>query len=136
MDKVVIQDIPPYDGEYDIDIGTLTNRELHTIKNVTKLRGGELAEGLVTLDTDVFVGIAYIALQRHGQDPLADLLYDATIGKIRLELGYDDVPPSMPQEKQNGGSDSPSDENDSSGGDSRDDSESPENSPSPTGPHP
>ena len=136
MDKVVIQDVPPYDGEYDIDIGTLTNRELHTIKKVTGLRGGELAEGLVTLDTDVFLGIAYVALQRHGQEPLAEVLYEATIGKIRLELGYDEVPPSTPQGKQNGKDDLPSAESASSGDDSKDDSESPENSPSPTGPHP
>lgn len=133
MDKVVIADVPPYDGEYDIDIGTLTNRELHTIKKVTGLRGGELAEGLVTLDTDVFLGIAYVALERHGHKPLAEVLYEATIGKIRLELGYDEVPPSMPQEKPNGKSDLPSEQNESSGGDLKDDSDSPESSPSPTG---
>jgi hypothetical protein len=76
---------PHVDGSYEFDIGTFTNRELHTIKQVAGVRGGEMGEALGAGDNDIVVALALIVLARHGKDVPVDVLWDAELGKITLD---------------------------------------------------
>lgn len=100
-DQIAIDGIEAYDGEYEFDAGYFTNRELHTMKRLSGIRAGELAEALAAGDNDVIVAMTVIALQRHGKYVDEDLIWNAQAGKIsyRPELvptGTDALPPAPP----------------------------------------
>ena len=82
-DKIVIEGIDAYDGEYEFDASTLTNRELHTIKRLTGVRAGELEDAMRAADTDLLIAFAAIAINRAGKPVIEDVLWDAPIGLIR-----------------------------------------------------
>lgn len=82
MDKIKIAGIDAYDGEYDIDVSVLTNRDLHTIKRISGVRAGELQDAMEAADADLIVAFTVIALQRHGKPVIEDILWDAPAGKI------------------------------------------------------
>lgn len=89
MDKMRITGIPPYDGEYDFDGSYFTNRELHTIKRISGVRGGEIDQALDAGDSDVIVAMAVITLERAGKNPDENTIWDAKAGGISLILAED-----------------------------------------------
>jgi len=92
--KIVIEGVQAgYDGEYDVDLGYFTNRELHTIKRLTGLRVGELDEAMRTGDSDVLVAFCVLALQRHGKPVDEDALWDAQAGSITIVVGEEEALP-------------------------------------------
>ena len=95
MPKIVVEGVPPYDGEYEIDLA-FTNREFHTIKQISGLRAGELEEAVQKGDLDLVVALAVNALRRAGHTVNIDALWDAEAGKITLAedaAEADAVPP-------------------------------------------
>lgn len=109
MDKVVLKNVMPYDGEYDIDTSYFTNREFHTIKRIAGVRAGELDEALTAGDMDVVVAVAVIALQRSGTPFDEDTLWDSKAGSIELIAGEseDDAGPPDLQPGSSGGASRP-----------------------------
>lgn len=127
-DKIRLEGVFPYDGEYEMDLSYFTMRELHTIKKVAGVRAGELGEALEAGDSDVVVAIALIALQRAGKQVSEDIIWDAPAGKVTLVAGEEeeadeDDPPTPQAVEPNG----------SSGVSSRPGSASPVSDQSPTG---
>lgn len=101
MDKVVISGISAVlDGEYEVSWSDFTNRELHTIKQMSGVRAGELEEALEAGDSDLLLAVAVIAMQRSGRyvKGSEDALWDSAPGKITFEFGEDEeeVPPTSP----------------------------------------
>lgn len=85
MHKVTIDGIDAYDGEYELDIEQLTNGDLHTIKQLTGLRGGEIDDAIDAMDNDVVVGLAAVAIKRSGKPLVPQLLWDAKVGAIQIK---------------------------------------------------
>ena len=99
MDRIVIDGIPPYDGEYPLDLSYFTNRELHTIKKVSGVRAGELLEAFAGGDQDVFVGFTVVAIQRkNGGEVDIDKLWDADAAKISFVGDTPEVEDTSPPE--------------------------------------
>jgi hypothetical protein len=127
MDTIRIEGVPQYDGEYPIDVSTLTMRELHQMKQLTGLRLFEFDSALAAGDLDVIVGLAVVSLQRAGKTVDADLIWDAELGAVSLIVGDDDGPPAASPNEPH------SDDQTSSGDASSSDSDSPETTPPGTG---
>lgn len=88
-------------GEYELDIGYFTNRELHLIKKETGVRAGEYEDAIASGDTDLAVGLAFIALQRHGKlDIPIDALWEMEAGKIIVDLSGDEEEDALPPESE------------------------------------
>ena len=127
MARIKIEQIHPYDGEYDLDLSYFTMRELHTIKRVAGVRAGELDDAINSGDSDVVVALTVIALERAGKNGVnVDLIWDAPMGRVSLIAGDEEpveddaVPPPTVPPASGGVSSSPG-------------SESPASDPSPTG---
>lgn len=100
-DKIVIEGIEAYNGAYDFDVSSFTNRELHTIKRLSGIRAGELNEALAAGDNDFLVALTVIALQRNGKFIDEDLIWDAEAGTITIQLEEEAaaaVPPTQPND--------------------------------------
>lgn len=113
--KLTIEGIPPYDGDYSMD-ETFTNREMHRIKELCGLRGGEVFDALVSADMGGYVAVATVLLERGGVIVDPDLLWDAPSGKIRLDAssnGSDARPPDVTNNE--GSSNEPNENTQSSG---------------------
>jgi hypothetical protein len=94
--SIKIEGVPPYDGEYEIDMN-FTNRDLHTIKQVAGVRAGDLNDALEHRDLDLVVALAVNALRRVGKPVDMDTLWDAQAGLITLVADVADaVPPPQP----------------------------------------
>jgi hypothetical protein len=91
MSKLKIEGVPPYDGDYDLDIAAFTGTELHTIKQISGIRAGELQEGLTAGDYDLVVAFTVIVLQRAGQDVDPAAIMAATVGAITVDLQTEDA---------------------------------------------
>lgn len=93
MAKVRIIDLAPVTGEYELDLSYFTNRELHTIKTLSGVRAGELESALESLDNDLVVSLAKVALERNGKGNVpADVLWDARVGQIILDVTDEQAP--------------------------------------------
>jgi hypothetical protein len=90
VDKIGIEGIPPYDGEYPLDVSYFTNRELNIIKRLSGVRAGEIEEALRAGDNDLFVALAVIALRRHGVSVVEDAIWDAETGKLSFIAGAEE----------------------------------------------
>lgn len=78
MPNLKIEGVPPYDGEYPLDIDGLTNRELHSIKETCGVRAGEIRDALRAGDVGLFVAVTALILKRAGfLDVNLDVLWDA-----------------------------------------------------------
>jgi len=86
MAKVTVDGIPGLDGEYVVDFGYFTNRELHRIKLETGLTLGELYEGFERSDNDAIVAFALVAFWRAGKDGIEPLVWDAKAGEITFDF--------------------------------------------------
>lgn len=97
--KLVIDGVPPWDGEYEMDGLTFTNREMHRIKVISGLRGSEVVEALTADDKGGFVAVAAVVLERVGKRPDLDEFWDAKSGSIWIdtrENGKGDAGPPEP----------------------------------------
>ena len=102
MDKIRIEGVPPWDGDYDFD-PSFKNRELNRIKKITGIRGGEIGEALAAGDTDLMVALAVLALERAGKMVDPEDFWNAEVGSI-IYLGEDEASPpemSSPSESEN-----------------------------------
>ncbi len=114
MAKIKIEGLPGWDGEYDFDGSYFTNRELQLIKRETGIRAGELEDAMLVQDNDLVVAVTLIALKRLGKEIPAEMLWDAPVGKITMELdegeadaGPPAVPPSGPEPSDSSGNAAP-----------------------------
>lgn len=92
MNKIRITGVPPYDGDYDADLDSFTNRELRTIKRVSGgITGARLQQALLDGDQDAFLGLVYVALERSGRFPaiVEDILLDAAVDAIEFIVDDD-----------------------------------------------
>jgi hypothetical protein len=90
-----IEGVPPYDGDYEIDMN-MTNRDLHTIKQVAGVRAGDLNDALEHRDLDLVVALAVNALRRAGKPIDMDVLWDSEAGRILLVGDEADAVPPPP----------------------------------------
>lgn len=67
MDKFVVKGIPGFDGDYPIDIGSFTMRELQIIKRMSGVRAGELEEAFGAGDSSLILAVCVIAVRRNGK---------------------------------------------------------------------
>jgi len=128
---VIIEGVPPYDGEYEIELGSINMEEFHLIKRLTGLVAGEVEDALLKIDTDIFVGLAAVVIQRDGKritSNVENALWKAPLGALRVKL----EPDSPPEERQktsassSGERDQPSELTASSGDAGKDGSETSE----------
>ena len=138
-DMVIIEGVSPHDGEYEIDLATINMEEFHLIKRLTGLVAGEVEDALMRIDTDIFVGLAAVVIQRSGKRVTANVenqLWKAPLGALRVKL-EPDSPPEKSQEMPRSSNDEPNQQSEgtsSSGDDGKDASEtSEEDSPQATG---
>ena len=100
MAYFLIEGLPPYDGTYEIEFDTFTNRELHTIKTLAGVRAGELEEAADAGDTDLVVAFAVIALQRAGLKVDPEAIWNADVGQITLvDEEASEIPPPKGENK-------------------------------------
>ena len=116
-----IEGLPPFDGDYPIDLNHFTNKELHTIKQLSGVRAGELEEALDAGDNDLILAFAVIALERSGRSmpkQAVDVLWNADFGKFTLVIPDDedaDASPPSQTPSANDENDSDNEKNESSG---------------------
>jgi hypothetical protein len=130
--SIKIEGVPPYDGEYPLDMN-MTNREFHTIKQIAGVRAGDLDDAVAHKDLDLVVALAVNALRRAGHVVDIDRLWDSEAGKIMLaaDEGEDDAaPPPQPSSQPTPSGDGPVD---SSGTSSSGTGGHPASDPNPTG---
>lgn len=96
MAIIRIEGVPPWDGDYPLDVAYFTNRELHLIKQIADVRAGELQDEFARGNNDLVVAIAVIASARNGKTIPVDDLWDAPAGKITLEEDAVEVEPIPP----------------------------------------
>lgn len=121
MDKVIIENIRPYDGEYrlGLDDEPLTTLEWRWVKRISGYLPLTIGEGFAGGDPDVVCALAVVALRRAGKidqdqvlavaDKLADAPFDGSAIRLADDEDTDSVPPTVaatePQ-KQSGGASS------------------------------
>lgn len=102
--KTVIRGIPGLDGEYELTLD-LTLRELSQIKKLSGIRAGEINEALQAGDSDLFVALTVISLQRAGKQFDPESIWDATDANLDIVIDEpegDAVPPeSAPDSNEN-----------------------------------
>jgi len=140
MASLTIAGVPPLDGDYDLDISRFTNRELHTIKEISGVRAGELKAAVEAADNDLIVAFAVIVLRRAGKTVEPDQLWDADSGAITVTPDAAETEPPPPlspspsgNENEPGGDGGTSDNTPPSGRGSSNGGDAPANHPSPTG---
>ena len=125
MNKIAIENIRPYDGDYplDLDDEPLTTLEWRWVKKISGYLPLTIDEGLRGGDPDVVCALAVVALRRAGKitkgdvftvaDELADAPFDGSAIRLVFDevASGDDVPPPTaapePQKSSGGGSSSP-----------------------------
>lgn len=86
MAKLTVKGVPPLDGDYPLDVSTFTNRELHTIKEVSGVRAGELKAAMEAADNDLVVAFAIIVVRRAGKTVDPEQFWEADVGAITVDL--------------------------------------------------
>lgn len=97
MDKFTVTGIPKFDGDYPIDIGAFTMRELQIIKRMSGVRAAELEEAFTAGDTDLILAIAVIAVRRNGKawEQFEALAWESELGAISF-VGEEPVADAVP----------------------------------------
>ena len=107
MATIIIDKVPPYDGEHGLDLTYFTNGELARIYDITGLRPVHLTDALIKEDPKLRVAFAVVALEREGVrvewlEPFwharpQQLLIDLTRGPgVAADEDADDPQPSPP----------------------------------------
>ena len=87
MIAVVIEGIAPWDGRYEFEDFTFTNRELYRVKQVSGLRASELIDAIEANDTSAYVAVADVVLSRTDKKVPVDDLWNGPVGSIMLDFG-------------------------------------------------
>jgi hypothetical protein len=92
MDKFVVTGIPAFNGEYPVDIGAFTMRELQIIKRMSGVRAGELEEAFAAGDSSLVLALAVIAVRRNGKkwEDFEQLAWESEMGQITF-MGEEEV---------------------------------------------
>ena len=98
MPKLIVDGLPPWDGEYPFDNWLFTNRELHRIKQLSGIRAGELFEAIEAGDSDVAVIVAAVVLARHGKHADVEDLWDAQVGVLKIDMADEQEDDARPPE--------------------------------------
>lgn len=150
MDSLVITGVPPYDGEYDLDLTgqVLSTLEWRWVKKISGYLPLTIAEGMEGGDPDVVVALAVIALRRAGKIQkeqalqVAEVLADPPFDGVTLQLRVGEVegearPPASPppsgSENDSGGGEGLNEKTEPSGNPGLNDGDQLQPSPSPTG---
>lgn len=115
MPKLVITDVDSrFNGEYeDVDIGDLTNRELHFIFTLCEVEPVDVFRRLMRGHSGLIVALTAVVMQRLGKQPDLDAFWDAPAGLIKFDWSAEKeeaaaaIPPPMPPD---GGEETSSDE--------------------------
>lgn len=110
MATLTVAGIPPLDGDYELNIGAFTNRELHTIKEISGVRAGELKAALEASDNDLIVAFAVIVIRRAGKQVHPDQIWDADTGAITVTPDAVEVEERPPTSASSNGSTSENDD--------------------------
>jgi hypothetical protein len=96
VDKFVITGVPGFDGEYPVDIGSFTMRELQIIKRMSGVRAGELEEAFGAGDSDLILAVAVIAVRRNGRlwETFEKLAWEADVASITFVGEDEEVAPA------------------------------------------
>lgn len=142
-DRVQIKGLGRLDGDYEFELDTLTNRDMHTIKVIAGLRPTEVEEALENRDNDLVVAFAVIGLRNAGvavNKEMTEAIWDAPLGAVQLIAGDEEEqePGDASPPSQTPSADGSSSDDDvrqpSSGPGSRNDGDPLGNDLSPTGP--
>jgi hypothetical protein len=85
---IVITNVPPYSGangpplELSLDTTQLSNRDWHTIKEISGIRPAEMEAATEAQDNDLIVALAVCALRKHGHPIAMPPIWDAPHGNI------------------------------------------------------
>jgi hypothetical protein len=95
VDKFVITGVAGFDGEYPVDIGSFTMRELQIIKRMSGVRAGELEEAFGAGDSDLILAVAVIAVRRNGRlwETFERLAWEADVASITYVSEDEEVAP-------------------------------------------
>lgn len=107
MDKFVVTGIPAFNGDYPIDIGSFTMRELQIIKRMSGVRAGELEEAFAAGDSSLILAIAVIAVRRNGKnwEAFEQIAWDSDLGAITFvaeEAADEPTPLPLPTNEGSG----------------------------------
>lgn len=86
-----ITNLPPYTGEYPLDLGMLDMGDYHIIKETAGYTSQEWRDGLMRGDSDLVVAFAIIALRKKGMRVSADAFWNVPLesdapGMPRIEF--------------------------------------------------
>lgn len=95
---------PHVDGDYELDLASFTNRELHRIKQISGVRGAEVIDAVFAGDAAFACAVAAIVCQRAGKRVSEDFFLDAPGGVVHFDfpaLAEDDgdPPTSVPRKR-------------------------------------
>lgn len=103
MPKLIIADVDTrFNGEYDVDISDLTNRELHFIYQQCQVTPVDIFRSLLTGHAGLVVALTAVMLERAGKQPDVAALWDAAAGLIRFDWSDEkaevenELPPQTP----------------------------------------
>jgi hypothetical protein len=86
LDRIFVEGVEGFEGEWEIDLSNLTGRELRTIKRISGNRVNELPGAMLAGDYDLLIALAVVALQRGGHrfaTQAEHVLLDAESGVVR-----------------------------------------------------
>ena len=90
--KLIINGIPPYDGEYDLDFERLKNRDVEIIKRVSGYTPLEWSEAGDRGDTTFIVALGICMARRGGLVKVdEDLFWEAELGAITIDTEEDEA---------------------------------------------
>jgi hypothetical protein len=142
--KIVIRDVPPYDGEYELDVVNrrFNGREWNWIKQISGYMRNTINVGLAGGDYDLELAMAVIAMCRAGKIDrnegvrIAEVLAEAPADGHHIELVVpeeDDAPLELTGEPESQSQNGTPEKPNSSGLSSSRNSESQDKTPSSTG---
>lgn len=99
--KLTIKGIQPYDGEYTLNIGELTNGEYRRIKAMSGYTLVEYPDAIKRVDTDWITALGAVAAARQHGLVEESIFWDATTGKITVDFSDEEPegvadPPTIP----------------------------------------
>jgi hypothetical protein len=135
--KFKIEGVEPYDGEYELDLQHLTNRDFYTIRQLADLTAPEVFVAFARGDLGLGIALAIIAVERKlGHTVDREKFWDGEVGTVSV-VPVKEAKPDPPASAPPSVSDDSSGENEKPGtsgsGSSEPSVDQPEKSPSGTG---
>ncbi len=127
VNVVIDEQLPGFTGEYELDLNDLTHDDYYTIADISGVRGAELFPSLAAVDVKLMDALAIIACARSGKALNIELVKRTKFGSVLLspvvEAGDEPLPPAQTGTESVGDS---SENTQSSGGHTQQDSGTPE----------